>query len=132
MVLNGFFGKIFIYKQNLKIIMRNYFDKNLFQQVFNSNEFKGWLLSKRWFGDKSLLSNLAFEVKVNYFNTISEFMMHFKRCLKLVKIAAIGQTILMVRELEDTRGTGIANPWFHEFKSDLIFWVYYPAVFKII
>jgi hypothetical protein len=52
--------------------MRNYFDKNLFQQVFNSNEFKGWLISRRWFGDKSLLSNLSFKVTVNYFNTISE------------------------------------------------------------
>jgi len=54
--------------------MRNYFDKNLFQQVFNSNEFKGWLLSRRWFGDKSLLSNLSFEVTINYFNTISEII----------------------------------------------------------
>ncbi|NVM17978.1 MAG: hypothetical protein HWN80_09695 [Candidatus Lokiarchaeota archaeon] len=52
--------------------MRNYFDKNLLQQVFNSNEFKGWLLSRRWFGDKSLLSNLSFEVSITYFNSISE------------------------------------------------------------
>jgi len=56
------------------IIMRNYFDKNLFQQVFNSNEFKGWLLSRRWFGDKSLLSNLSFKVTIKYFNTISEII----------------------------------------------------------
>ncbi len=54
--------------------MRNYFDKNLFQQVFNSNEFKGWLLSRRWFGDKSLLSNLSFKVTIKYFNTISEII----------------------------------------------------------
>jgi len=52
--------------------MRDYFDKNLFQQVFNSNEFKGWLLSRRWFGDKSLLSNLLFKIKVYYFHIISE------------------------------------------------------------
>ncbi len=52
--------------------MRNYFDKNLFQQVFNSNEFKGWLLSRRWFGDKSLLSNLSFKVSIKYFSMISE------------------------------------------------------------
>ncbi len=52
--------------------MRNYFDKNLFQQVFNSNEFKGWLISRRWFGDKSLLSNLSFIVSIKYFNTIAE------------------------------------------------------------
>ena len=54
--------------------MRNYFDKNLFEQVFNSNEFKGWLLSRRWFGDKSLLSNLSFKVTIKYFNPISEII----------------------------------------------------------
>ncbi len=54
------------------IIMRDFFDKNLFQEVFNSNEFKGWLLSRRWFGDKSLLSNLSFKVTMKYFNPISE------------------------------------------------------------
>jgi len=54
--------------------MINYFDKNLFQQVFNSNEFKGWLLSRRWFGDKSLLSNLSFKVTIKYFNPISEII----------------------------------------------------------
>ncbi len=52
--------------------MRNYFDKNLIQQVFNSNEFKGWLLSRRWFGDKSSLSNLAFRVTLSYFKIVSE------------------------------------------------------------
>ena len=52
--------------------MRNFFDKNLFQEVFNSNEFKGWLLSRRWFGDKSLLNNLMFKIKVYYFHIISE------------------------------------------------------------
>ena len=52
--------------------MKDYFDKNLFQQVFNSNEFKGWLLSKRWFGDKFLLSDLSFEVLVKYFSAISD------------------------------------------------------------
>ncbi len=52
--------------------MRNYFDKNLIQQIFNSNEFKGWLLSRRWFGDKSSLSNLAFRVTLSYFKIVSE------------------------------------------------------------
>ena len=52
--------------------MRDFFDKNLFQEVFNSNEFKGWLLSRRWFGDKSFLSNLLFKVTVTYFNIISD------------------------------------------------------------
>ncbi|TFG25601.1 MAG: hypothetical protein EU532_11530 [Promethearchaeota archaeon] len=51
--------------------MSEFIDKNLMQQVFNSNEFKAWLLSKRWFGDKSTLSNLAFKVKIKYFQKIS-------------------------------------------------------------
>ncbi|KKL78520.1 hypothetical protein LCGC14_2024010, partial [marine sediment metagenome] len=52
--------------------MINYFDKNLIQSIYNSNEFKGWLLSRRWFGDKSLLSNLDFEISIIYFNIIAE------------------------------------------------------------
>ncbi|MHA1802910.1 MAG: hypothetical protein ACTSU4_00045 [Promethearchaeota archaeon] len=44
------------------------------QEVFNSNEFKGWLLSKRWFGDKSLLSTLNFEVKIQYFQFLEEIL----------------------------------------------------------
>ena len=54
------------------IPMMNTFDKNLVQSVCNSNEFKGWLLSKRWFGDKSILSNLAFEIDINYFELIAD------------------------------------------------------------
>ncbi|MFW9876533.1 MAG: hypothetical protein ACFFG0_25850, partial [Candidatus Thorarchaeota archaeon] len=52
--------------------MIKYFDKNLIQSVCNSNEFKGWLLSKRWFGDKSTLSNLEFEIRINYFEVIAD------------------------------------------------------------
>ncbi|MFX1490281.1 MAG: hypothetical protein ACFFBI_14110 [Promethearchaeota archaeon] len=52
--------------------MMNYFDKNIMKGVFNSNEFKGWLLSRRWFGDKSTLSNLEFEIIFNYFENITE------------------------------------------------------------
>ncbi len=48
------------------------FNKDLVQVVYNSNEFKGWLLSRRWFGDKSALSNLEFTVKINYFELITE------------------------------------------------------------
>jgi hypothetical protein len=48
------------------------FDKNLVQSVCNSNEFKGWLLSKRWFGDKSILSNLAFDIDISYFELIAD------------------------------------------------------------
>ena len=52
--------------------MRDYFDKNLIQNIFNTNEFKGWLLSRRWFGDKSTLSNLEFSISISYFNLIAE------------------------------------------------------------
>ncbi len=54
------------------VLMIKYFDKNLVQGVCNSNEFKGWLLSKRWFGDKSTLSNLEFNIGINYFEIIAE------------------------------------------------------------
>jgi len=52
--------------------MSEKFDKNLIQQIIDSNEFKGWLLSRRWFGDKSALSNLEFKIVVKYFEVISE------------------------------------------------------------
>ncbi|MEE9378602.1 MAG: hypothetical protein V3V33_11285 [Candidatus Lokiarchaeia archaeon] len=52
--------------------MINYFDKNVIQGICNSNEFKGWLLSRRWFGDKSALSNLEFDVSLQYFEIIAE------------------------------------------------------------
>lgn len=48
----------------------SYIDKNLVQEIFNSNEFKGWLLSKRWFGDKSILSNLDFTIRIEYFQIL--------------------------------------------------------------
>ena len=54
------------------VLMIKYLDKNLIQDVCNSNEFKGWLLSKRWFGDKSTLSNLEFSIGINYFEIIAE------------------------------------------------------------
>ncbi|TFG20188.1 MAG: hypothetical protein EU529_15315 [Promethearchaeota archaeon] len=47
-------------------------DRGLLQNIYNSNEFKGWLLSRRWFGDKSVLSNLEFKVNIEYFAIISE------------------------------------------------------------
>lgn len=51
--------------------MINFFDKNVIQGICNSNEFKGWLLSRRWFGDKSALSNLEFDVVLQYFEIIA-------------------------------------------------------------
>ncbi|MBD3254101.1 MAG: hypothetical protein GF383_03370 [Candidatus Lokiarchaeota archaeon] len=47
-------------------------DKSILQNIFNSNEFKAWLLSRRWFGDKSTLANLEFKVSFGYFHIISE------------------------------------------------------------
>jgi len=52
--------------------MSSDFDRNLIQQVINSNEFKAWLISKRWFGDKLLLSNLEFRIVIKYFEFISD------------------------------------------------------------
>jgi len=46
-------------------------DKNVLQDVFKSNEFKGWLLSRRWFGDKFTLSNLDFSVSIEYFSNLA-------------------------------------------------------------
>jgi len=51
--------------------MSSDFDKNLIQQVIDSNEFKAWLISKRWFGDKLLLSNLDFKIVLKHFEFIS-------------------------------------------------------------
>jgi len=52
--------------------MMNYLDKNVIQGICNSNEFKGFLLSRRWFGDKSALSNLEFDVSLQYFEVIAD------------------------------------------------------------
>ncbi|UCC18393.1 MAG: hypothetical protein JSV62_09775 [Promethearchaeota archaeon] len=52
--------------------MKNYFDKNVIHGISNTNEFKGFLLSRRWFGDKSTLSNLEFNVVLKYFEIIAE------------------------------------------------------------
>lgn len=46
-------------------------DKSLMRNIFNTNEFKGWLIAHRWFGDKSTLSNLKFEVSFLYFEIIA-------------------------------------------------------------
>lgn len=47
------------------------FDKNVIQGISNSNEFKGWLLSRRWFMSKAALSNLEFDVLIDYFEIIA-------------------------------------------------------------
>ncbi len=57
---------------NLSIKMLKNIDKYLLLNIFNSNKFKEWLLSRRWFGDKFSLSNLQFEISFIYFEIISE------------------------------------------------------------
>ncbi len=47
-------------------------DKNIIENVMGSMEFKAFLLSRRWFGDKFLLSNLEFKITLDYFNIIAE------------------------------------------------------------
>ena len=47
-------------------------DKSLMLNIFNTNEFKGWLITHRWFGDKSTLSNLKFDVSFLYFEIIAK------------------------------------------------------------
>ncbi|MBD3211469.1 MAG: hypothetical protein GF311_02590 [Candidatus Lokiarchaeota archaeon] len=49
-----------------------YIDKNIIENLMNSHEFKAWLISRRWFGDKFLLSNLDFYISLEYFEIIAE------------------------------------------------------------
>lgn len=51
--------------------MNSFIDKNLLEQVFNSNEFKGWLLSRLWFGNKTTLSSLNFSISISHYELIS-------------------------------------------------------------
>ncbi|MHA1489152.1 MAG: hypothetical protein ACTSRI_05810 [Promethearchaeota archaeon] len=50
----------------------DYFEEKLIQRIYNFNEFKEWLLSRRWFGDKSALSNLEFKVNLSYCKILSK------------------------------------------------------------
>jgi hypothetical protein len=61
--------------------MINNLDKNVIQGIYNSNEFKGWIISRRWFADKSALSNLDFDIVIEYFEIIAE-----KILLTIIKV----------------------------------------------
>jgi len=50
--------------------MNENFDKDVLLQVLKTREFKEWLLSRRWFSHKSELSDLQFEVLLDYFEVI--------------------------------------------------------------
>ncbi|MBY9006454.1 MAG: hypothetical protein KGD63_06820 [Candidatus Lokiarchaeota archaeon] len=49
-----------------------YINKKSIEKLMNSKEFKNWLYSKRWFGDKSQLSNLKFKISIEFFKFLSE------------------------------------------------------------
>ena len=62
-------------------------DENVLKQIFNSRCFKNWLLVRRWFRDKSSLSELNFTVNILYFKVI------FKNTiLSVIKINKSGYT----------------------------------------
>ncbi len=50
----------------------DHIDKKSFENLMNSEGFKKWLYSKRWFGDKSILSNLDFHISIDYFKLITK------------------------------------------------------------
>ncbi len=45
-------------------------DKDAITQILNTNEFKEWLISRRWFSNKSELSDLQFEIFLDHFEII--------------------------------------------------------------
>ncbi|MBY8982366.1 MAG: hypothetical protein KGD57_05425 [Candidatus Lokiarchaeota archaeon] len=48
------------------------FNKDSIENLMNSEEFKKWIYSKRWFGEKSQLLNLEFQVSLDFFKFITE------------------------------------------------------------
>lgn len=47
-------------------------DETSMLTIINSGEFKMWLISKRWFGNKLFLNDLNFKVHIEYFKALSE------------------------------------------------------------
>ena len=60
-------------------------EKDLLLQVFKTREFKEWLLSRRWFSHKSELSNLQYDVNLDYFEAIDS-----KIIITVIKIIKAG------------------------------------------
>jgi hypothetical protein len=50
-------------------------DENLLENLMNSNEFKAYLSSRRWFADKFLLSNLEFRIIVDYYKRLDNLLL---------------------------------------------------------
>lgn len=50
-------------------------DENLLENLMNSNEFKAYLTSRRWFADKFLLSNLEFYIHVDYYRRLDNLLL---------------------------------------------------------
>ncbi len=45
-------------------------EKKSIEKILSTNAFKTWLLSKRWFGDKSTLLDLDFDISTSYLETL--------------------------------------------------------------
>lgn len=65
--------------------MNENIDKDILLQVFKTHEFKEWLLSRRWFSHKSELSDLQYEVLLDYFEVINEYIL-----ITVIKITKAG------------------------------------------
>ncbi|MFX1275989.1 MAG: hypothetical protein ACFFBP_17345 [Promethearchaeota archaeon] len=52
--------------------MANTIDIKHVEKIFNTQEFKKWLISKRWFGNKLELVDLKFIIQIEYFKSIEE------------------------------------------------------------
>ena len=63
--------------------MENIIDKKRVVKIFNTQEFKRWLISKRWFGNKLELADLKFEVQIEYFKSLEERI--FLIIIKIIK-----------------------------------------------
>ena len=57
-------------------------DENLLENLMNSNEFKAYLSSRRWFADKFLLSNLEFRIIVDYYKRLDHLLLTIIRISK--------------------------------------------------
>ena len=60
-------------------------DKDFLLQVVKTSEFKKWLISRRWFANKSEFSDLQYEILLDYFEVIDGNMV-----LTVIKIIKAG------------------------------------------
>jgi len=67
------------------IIMNDIIDKEILGQILTTQEFKEWLISRRWFSHKSELSDMQFEVELDYFEVIDGNII-----ITIIKITKLG------------------------------------------